>query len=97
MAPLIADQIDKDFDTIARRPSSAAVGWDRDGEDISQRLKKLTMETEAIKEMRKKEIESRNQSLNKVCLPYYSHLEASLLFAIVLRGELTGGSNICIF
>ncbi|KAG0213291.1 hypothetical protein BGX33_003041 [Mortierella sp. NVP41] len=65
MAPLIADQIDKDFETIARRPSSAAVGWDRDGEDISQRLKKLAMETEAIKDKRKKEIESRNQSLNK--------------------------------
>ncbi|KAK3833831.1 MAG: GLE1-like protein-domain-containing protein [Linnemannia elongata] len=70
LAPEIADEIARKFDTIARRPSSTKVQWIKE-DDIVQKLKNISLETELIKDKRRKESESRNQSLSKdidVCI-----------------------------
>ncbi|KAF9920222.1 hypothetical protein FBU30_009979 [Linnemannia zychae] len=64
LAPEIAEEIAKDFDTIAQRPIKSSVKWIRD-DDIVQKLNKLSMETASIKDKRKKEIDNRNQSMKK--------------------------------
>lgn len=64
LAPEIADEIARNFDTIARRPSSSKVQWIKE-DDIVQKLKSISLEAESIKEKRRKESEIRNQSMSK--------------------------------
>ncbi|KAG9067320.1 hypothetical protein KI688_012103 [Linnemannia hyalina] len=64
LAPEIADEIARRFDTIARRPVSSKVQWIKE-DDIVQKLKNISLETESIKERRRKESEGRNQSMSK--------------------------------
>ncbi|KAG0366832.1 GLE1-like protein-domain-containing protein [Gamsiella multidivaricata] len=65
LAPQIADKITKDFKTLEKPSSASAITWARDNEDIIQRIKSMSLETEAIKERRKKEIDTKNQNLAK--------------------------------
>ncbi|KAF9148595.1 hypothetical protein BG015_009657 [Linnemannia schmuckeri] len=64
LAPEIAEEIAKKFDIIARRPNSSKVQWIKE-DDIVQKLKSVSLEKESIKEKRRKESESRNQSMSK--------------------------------
>ncbi|KAF9206341.1 hypothetical protein BGZ49_002631, partial [Haplosporangium sp. Z 27] len=61
--PLVAQKIVNDFknlDTLTQKPT---VSWN--GGDIAQRLKAMSLETEAIKERRKKEADAKNQAMTK--------------------------------
>ncbi|KAF9357666.1 hypothetical protein BGX26_003341 [Mortierella sp. AD094] len=63
VAPQIAQKIADDFrnlETLAKKPT---VSWGSG--DIAQRLKAMSLETEAIKEKRRKETEAKNQAMTK--------------------------------
>ncbi|KAG0373535.1 hypothetical protein BGX24_011574 [Mortierella sp. AD032] len=61
LQPEIADRIAQDFDEIARRPIASTPGWIRD-DDIIQKVKNLSLQSESLKDKRKKESESKNQA-----------------------------------
>ncbi|KAF9909063.1 hypothetical protein EC991_009124 [Linnemannia zychae] len=66
LQPEIADKIAKDVDNIARRQnnSTSTVGWIRD-DDIIQKVKNLSLQSESVKDRRKKENENKNQALQQ--------------------------------
>ncbi|KAF9102760.1 hypothetical protein BGX27_010865 [Mortierella sp. AM989] len=64
VAPQIAEQIANDFRNLNIKPAVApAKSWNN--VDVSQRLKAMSLETEQIKEKRRKEIELKNQAMTK--------------------------------
>ncbi|KAG0294040.1 hypothetical protein BGZ98_001935 [Dissophora globulifera] len=65
LAPLIAEKIADDFKKIEKTPVQMTATWARENDDIVQRMKSISLETEAIKERRKKETETKNQLLAK--------------------------------
>ncbi|KAF9918337.1 hypothetical protein BX616_009234 [Lobosporangium transversale] len=67
IAPRIAEKITQDFKQLDTNHSKTAGVYNISGDhqDIAQRLKAMTLETEAIKEQRKKEIDARNQAMTE--------------------------------
>ncbi|KAI1318273.1 hypothetical protein EDD11_006969 [Mortierella claussenii] len=87
LGPQIAEKITNDFktfDTNTNRPSSA---WIRESDDITQRLESMTLETEVIKERRRKEIEAKNQALNKDIEACLARIKEEREAAIRIREE----------
>ncbi|KAG0008565.1 hypothetical protein BGZ80_003296 [Entomortierella chlamydospora] len=85
VAPHIAQKIADDFkslETLAKKPT---VSWDNG--DIAQRLKAMTLDTEAIKEKRKKETEAKNQALTKEIENCLARIKEERETAIRLREE----------
>ncbi|KAG0298258.1 Nuclear pore complex nucleoporin component [Linnemannia gamsii] len=64
IAPEIADKIAKGFNESAQKSNNFTVQWIKE-DDIVQKLKGISLEAESIKEKRRKESESRNQSMSK--------------------------------
>ncbi|KAF9131756.1 hypothetical protein BGW39_001358 [Mortierella sp. 14UC] len=66
LQPEIADKIAKDVDNIARQQSNSTstVGWIRD-DDIIQKVKSLSLQSESVRDRRKKESDSRNQAMKQ--------------------------------
>ncbi|KAF9387920.1 hypothetical protein BGX21_000435, partial [Mortierella sp. AD011] len=85
VAPHIAQKIADDFknlETLAKKP---AVSWDNG--DVAQRLKAMTLDTEAIKEKRRKETEAKNQALTKEIENCLVRIKEERETAIRLREE----------
>ncbi|KAG0004801.1 hypothetical protein BGZ79_008046 [Entomortierella chlamydospora] len=85
VAPHIAQKIADDFkslETLAKKPT---VSWDNG--DIAQRLKAMTLDTEAIKEKRMKETEAKNQALTKEIENCLARIKEERETAIRLREE----------
>jgi len=65
IAPKIAQKIERDLKTFEMRPATAP-NWIRNVDDVAQQIKAMELETQSIKEKRRKEFETRQLAVDKV-------------------------------
>ncbi|KAG0203114.1 hypothetical protein BGX28_004509 [Mortierella sp. GBA30] len=95
LAPVIADKITNDFNSIVKQPKmDARVSWARENGDIAQKLKTMTLETEAIKERRRKEIEVLNEAMDKEFAGCLARIKDERETAIRIREEAIKKANL---
>ncbi|KAF9941815.1 hypothetical protein BGZ67_003905 [Mortierella alpina] len=94
LAPVIADKITKDFNSIAKKPQAAQLSWTGENDDIVQKLRNMTMETEAIKEKRRKETEALNQAMDNEFAVCLARIKEEREAAIRIREESIRKANL---
>ncbi|KAF8929800.1 GLE1-like protein-domain-containing protein [Dissophora ornata] len=87
LAPVIAERITNDFKNLEETPTKSVITWARDNEDVTQRIKSMSLETEAIKDRRKREAEAKNQALAKDIESCLARIKEERDTAIRVRDE----------
>ncbi|KAF9572237.1 hypothetical protein EC968_010103 [Mortierella alpina] len=94
LAPVIADKITNDFNSLAKKPFITQPSWTGENDDIIQKIRSMTMETEAIKEKRRKETEALNQAMDNEFAACLARIKEERETAIRMREESIRKANL---
>ncbi|KAF9960782.1 hypothetical protein BGZ72_005947 [Mortierella alpina] len=94
LAPAIADKITNDFNSIAKKPQIVQPSWTGENDDIIQKIRNMTLETEALKEKRRKETEALNQAMENEFAACLARIKEERETAIRIREESIRKANL---
>ncbi|KAI8347957.1 GLE1-like protein-domain-containing protein [Mortierella sp. GBAus27b] len=86
IAPRIAQKIEQDLKSFEMRPATTP-NWIRNLDDVHQRVRSMSLETEAIKEARRKEFEARQSAMDKQVDDCFKRIKDERETAIRIREE----------
>ncbi|KAF9966186.1 hypothetical protein BGZ70_003041 [Mortierella alpina] len=94
LAPVIADKITNDFNSIAKKPQATQLSWAGENDDIIQKIRNMSIETEAIKEKRRKETEALNQAMENEFAACLARIKEERETALRIREEAIRKANL---